>query len=62
MVSRRTAATITRLAKERNTQRTGLLLQAIGVLQTMHDGAKEGYVTGLTKDRRKLDTVLLAPI
>lgn len=62
MVSRRTASTIKRLAKERNTQRTGLLLQAIGVLQTMHDGAKEGYVTGLTKDRSKLDTVLVAPL
>lgn len=61
-VSRETADTIKRLARERNTQRPGLVLQALGVLQAAHDGAKQGYTAGLTKDRTKLDTVLVAPL
>lgn len=61
-VSRETADAINRLALERNVQRPGLILQALGVLHAAHDGAKDGYLIGLTKDRRKLDTVLLAPL
>lgn len=61
-VSRATANTIDRLATERNVPRTGLFLQALGILQTMHDGAKDGYLTGLTRDRSKLDTLLVGPL
>lgn len=61
-VSRTTAATIDRLAKERNIPRTGLFLQALGILHTAHDAAKDGYFHGLTKDRAKLDTVLVSPV
>lgn len=60
-VTRATADAIDRLAKERNSARTNLVLQALGVLQAMHDGAKDGYVAGLTRDRSKLDTVLVSP-
>lgn len=62
LVSRETLETIDRLARERNVARTGLVLQALGVLQLVHDSAKEGYFHGLTKDRGKLDTVLISPI
>lgn len=61
-VSRATADTIDRLALERKLPRNALVLQALGVLQLAHDAAKEGYYHGLTKDRAKLDTVLIAPI
>lgn len=61
-VSPATAITIDRLAKERNVPRTGLFLQALGVLQAMHDGSKDGQYVGLTRDREKLDTVLVMPI
>lgn len=53
---------LTRLAKERGLSKPALVRQAIGILQAMHDGAKDGYVTGMTKDRAKLDTVLVAPL
>jgi hypothetical protein len=56
------ATVLVRLAKERGLSRPALVRQAIGVLQAMHDGAKEGYLTGLTKDRAKLDSVLVAPL
>jgi hypothetical protein len=61
-VSTTTADTINRLARERNVRRSGLTLQALGLLQAAHDGAKEGYYLGMTKDRSKLDTVLIPPI
>jgi|HubBroStandDraft_5_1064220.scaffolds.fasta_scaffold181021_2 hypothetical protein len=55
-------AVVDRLANERGITRPGLVRVAIGVLQAMQDGAKEGYLTGLTKDRDKLDTLLVGPI
>jgi hypothetical protein len=55
-------AVVDRLANERGITRPGLVRVAIGVLQAMQDGAKEGYLTGLTKDRAKLDTLLIGPI
>ena len=61
-VSLATADTIARLATERNTTRAGLTLQALGLLHAAHDAARDGYYHGLTKDRAKLDTVLVAPI
>lgn len=60
-VSAETGAAIRRLAKERNLQNTSLVLQALGVLQISHDAAKEGYYLGLSKDRSKLDTVIVSP-
>lgn len=56
------ADVLDRLAGERGLTRPGVIRQALGVLQAMHDGAKDGYITGLTKDRSKLDTVLVAPL
>lgn len=56
------AEVMIRLAEERGLSRPALIRQALGILQAMHDGAKEGYLTGLTKDRKKLDTVLVAPL
>lgn len=61
-VSTQTAETIKRLARERNLPRSSLVLQALGMLQVSHDGAKDGYLTGLSRDRDKLDTVLVAPL
>lgn len=61
-VTEATEATIKRLARERNTTTTGLVMQALGIIQVAHDSAKEGYYHGLTKDREKLDTVLIAPL
>lgn len=51
-----------RLSAERGVSKPAVIRQALGVLQAMHDGAKEGYITGLTRDRSKLDTVLVAPL
>jgi hypothetical protein len=61
-VSQTTADTIARLADERHTTRTGLVLQALGLLHASHDASKDGYYHGLTRDRSKLDTVLVAPL
>jgi hypothetical protein len=61
-VSQTTADTISRLAEERHTTRTGLVMQALGLLHASHDAGKEGYFHGLTKDRSKLDTVLVGPL
>ena len=61
-VSRATADTIQRLADERNVSRTALILQALGLLHAAHDAGKDGYYHGLTRDRSKLDTVLVAPL
>lgn len=61
-VSRSTADTIERLAHERNVPRTGLILQALGLLHAAHDAGKDGYYHGLTRDRAKLDTILVAPL
>ena len=61
-VSRATADTIDRLGDERNIPRTGLVLQALGLLQVAHDAAKDGFYHGLSKDRSKLDQVLVGPL
>jgi len=53
---------LSRLAKERGLSKPAVIRQALGVLQAMHDGAKDGYLTGMTKDRSKLDSVLVAPL
>ena len=56
------ADVLDRLAEELGLTRPGVIRQAIGVLQAMHDGAKDGFITGMTRDRSKLDTVLVAPL
>lgn len=61
-ISSQTLETIDRIAGERNVQRTGLVLQALGLLHVAHDASKKGYHLGLTKDREKLDTELIAPL
>lgn len=58
-VSPETAARIDQLASERNVQRTGLLLQAFGVLQAIHDAGKAGKHVGTTPYRDRLETVLI---
>ena len=59
MVSPETADTIDRLAQERNTTKVGLVLQALGFLQTVHDLKKRGEFIGSSRDREALDSVLL---
>lgn len=61
-IPRPAADVLERLAEERGLSKPATLRQAIGILQAMHDGAKEGFITGLTKDRSKLDIVLVAPL
>ena len=56
------AGAVDRLAAERGLTRAALCRQGFGVLQVMHDGAKDGLYTGLTRDREKLDTVIVGPI
>ena len=34
----------------------------LGLLHAAHDASKAGYYHGLTKDRAKLDTVLVGPL
>ncbi len=59
-ISQTTFDTIERLAAERNLPRTGLVLQAIGLLQVIHDAKKDGRHIGLTPHRENLETVLVA--
>lgn len=61
-VSQSTRETIDRIAKERGLARSGLVLQALGIMQTMHDAAKGGLYVGVTEHRDRLDTVLVAPL
>jgi hypothetical protein len=51
-----------RMAIEVGLSRKAVMVRALGILQAMHDGAKDGYLTGQTRDRSKLDTVLVAPL
>ncbi len=51
-----------RLADERGLTHTAVVRQALGVLQAMHDGAKQGHYTGLTKNREDLEILLVAPL
>lgn len=46
-VSRETAHTIARLAHERNVSRSGLVLQALGVVHSVHDARKTGNAPGM---------------
>lgn len=56
------ATIVDRIAAERGLTRSGLVRQALGVIQAMHEGAKEGLHTGMTRDREKLDTLLVGPL
>lgn len=58
-VSRVTAATIERLASERNVPRNTLVLQALGILHVLHDARKGGKHVGIAVNREDLETVLL---
>lgn len=61
-VSDQTAAAIERLTAERNIPRNGLVLQALGLLQVVHDAQRAGRFVGITEFRDRLDTVLLGPL
>jgi hypothetical protein len=56
------AVVVDRMAAERGLTRAALCRQGLGLLQAMHEGAMEGLYTGLTRDREKLDTVIVGPI
>jgi hypothetical protein len=56
------AAIVDQIAVERGLSRSGLVRQALGVIQAMHEGAKHGLHTGMTRDREKLDTLLVGPL
>jgi hypothetical protein len=53
---------IDRLAEERGLTRSALCRQGLGVLQAIHDAGKEGMHVGLVRDKRRLDTLLIAPL
>lgn len=55
------ARKIKALAKERDQTFVGLVREAVGVLQTAHDGGKAGLYLGLTPHRENLQTVLVLP-
>lgn len=59
MVNPTTAETIRRLGTARNVPNTTLFLQALGILQTVHDATKEGKYVGISPFRDRLETVLL---
>lgn len=61
-VSQRTADAIERLRKERRVTKAALVLQALGVLQAMHDATARGHYVGVAEDRERLDQVLLGPL
>lgn len=61
-VSQATLTTIDRIARERSLPRTGLVLQALGILHIMHDAAKDGLFVGTSDERSRLNTVLVAPL
>jgi hypothetical protein len=56
-----TANKVRALAKERNQTLVGLVREAVGVLQTAHQGGKDGLYLGLAKHRENLETVLVSP-
>jgi hypothetical protein len=58
-VTPETSAAIDRLARERNTTKTGLVLQSLGLMQTVHEARKRGEFIGTSRDREALDVVLL---
>lgn len=61
-VSHATRETIDRIARERGLPRSGLVLQALGIMHTIHDAAKGGLYVGVTEHRERLDTVLISPL
>lgn len=51
-----------RLAAEQGLSRKALFVRALGVLQALHEGSRDGMHVGLSRDREKLDTILIWPI
>ena len=49
---------IDQLARECNTARNGLVLQALGFFQVAHRASKEGKFVGVTPYRDRLETVI----
>lgn len=60
-LSTEAAAKIRALADERDQTVVGLIREALGVLQTAHEGTKGGLYLGLTPHRENLQTVLVLP-
>ena len=60
-VSCEAADRIRALAKERDQTVTGLMREALGVMQTAHEGTRDGRYLGLTRHRENLETVLVLP-
>lgn len=53
---------VDRIAGERGLTRSGLVRLALGIVQMMHDGSKEGLHTGMVRNRKHLQTLLVAPL
>jgi hypothetical protein len=51
-----------RMAIEGGLTRKAVMVRALGVLQAIHDGAKEGYYTGQTRRREDLSVLLVGPL
>ncbi len=51
-----------RLAKRGGLTRKGVLIRAVGVLQAMDAATQDGAYVGVTRDRDKLDQVIVAPV
>lgn len=56
------ATIVDRIAAERGVTRTGIVRHALSLLSAMHEGTKDGLHAGLVHDKRKLDTLLVAPL
>ena len=54
--------TIDRIAAERGVTRTGIVRHALSILCAMDAGTKDGQHAGLVRDKRTLDTLLVAPL
>ena len=57
-VSRDTADTIRRLCDERGQTRASLVLEALGLMQAVRDGARNGMVAGLSRERENMSVIL----
>ena len=57
-----TATIVDRIAAERGVTRTSIVRHALSLLHATHEGAKDGLHAGLVQDKRKLDTLLVAPL
>jgi len=51
--------TVDEVARERGVSRTSLLRQGLGVMMALHSAKKDGLFAGLTRDRDKLDTLIV---